>query len=44
MHDQDDENCGYIPFEIVLKTIKMAEFFPDEEIVDFLKFLAMCHS
>ena len=44
LRDQDEEDEGHVPRDIVFKSIKMMGLHPDEELTDFLLFLAMRHS
>ena len=44
LRDHDEEDEGAVPFDLILKVIKIQMIQPDEELTDFLKFLAMRHS
>ena len=40
----DEDDVGYIPLSEILKDLKMKQIMPNDELLDFIKFLAMRHS
>lgn len=44
LRDVDEEDEGYISQDLLFKAIKILNLHPDEELTDFLLFLAMRHS